>query len=84
MRANLDPFGLFNLIFATPMDAGGLDANNMPGCGGFDDWRDLEHFFLGLMVECRSFGDEFRKSINAEPDSVVKDRRRKQWLKTHW
>jgi hypothetical protein len=86
MRENLDPFGLFNLIFNTPMDAGGLDANHMPGCGGFDDCRDPEHFFLGLMVEYRSFGDEFRKSINAEPDPVIKDRRRKQylWFKTNW
>jgi len=62
----------------------------MPGCsgpgGGFDDCRDPEHFFLGLMVNYRIFGDEFRNKINNEPDPIVQDRRRKQylWFKTNW
>jgi hypothetical protein len=85
-RPNLDPFGLYANIYTTPMAAGGLDANNMPGCeAGFDDCRDPEHFFLELMKRYRLAGDDFRARIlSGAPD--VRARRRAQylWLKEHW
>jgi VCBS repeat protein len=86
LRSNLNPFGLYALIYTTPMSAGGLDANNMPGCeAGFDDCRDPEHFFLELIKRYRLAGDNFRSRIlNGAPD--VRARRRAQyiWLKQHW
>jgi hypothetical protein len=86
MRANSDPFGIFASIFTTSMTAGGLDANNMPGCDpAFDDCRDPEHFFLGLMKRYRLAGEDFRTLIlTGAPD--VSERRRAQynWLKQHW
>lgn len=86
MRSNLDPFGLFARIYTTPMSAGGLDANNMPGCeAGFDDCRDPEHFFLELMKRYRLAGDDFRSRI-LTGSADVRDRRRAQylWVKEHW
>lgn len=86
MRANADPFNLFARIFTTPMAAGGLDANNMPGCDpGFDDCRDPEHFFLGLMKHYRLNGDEFRKRIlNGAADARERRRGQYVWLKQNW
>lgn len=87
MRTNADPFGLFKRIYQTPMNAGGLDANNMPGCTGpFDDCRDPEHFFLQLIKRYRLHGDDFRALINNSPDASIRNRRRAQylWLKQHW
>jgi hypothetical protein len=86
LRANKDPFGKFALIFQTPMDAGGLDANNMPGCEpGFDDCRDPEHFFLGLLKHYRINGDGFRERIlNGTPESRSRRRAQYLWLKQHW
>ena len=87
MRANKDPFALFKRIYQTPMNAGGLDANNMPGCTQpFDDCRDPEHFFLQLIKKYRLHGDDFRDLINNSPDASVRARRRVQylWLKQHW
>ena len=86
MRSNRDPFNLFKLIYQTPMSAGGLDANNKPGCGEFDDCRDPEHFFLQLTKRYRLHGDDFRALINNSPDPEVRRRRRAQylWLKQHW
>jgi hypothetical protein len=87
MRANADPFGLFKRIYQTPMNAGGLNANNMPGCiGPFDDCRDPEHFFLQLIKRYRLHGDDFRDLINSSPDASIRNRRRAQylWLKQHW
>ena len=86
MRSNLDPFALFARIYSTPMSAGGLDANNMPGCDTtFDDCRDPEHFFLGLMKHYRLNGDGFRARILTGPVDA-RDRRRGQylWLKQYW
>jgi hypothetical protein len=86
LRADKDPFGKFALIYQTPMSAGGLEANNMPGCDPtFDDCRDPEHFFLGLLKHYRLNGDEFRNRILNGP-ADVRNRRRAQylWLKQHW
>jgi hypothetical protein len=84
LRANKDPFNLFALIYQTPMESGGLDADNMPGCeAGFDDCRDPEHFFLQLIKWYRLNGNEFRSRVINGP---AKERRRAQylWVKQHW
>lgn len=86
MLTHADPFNIFKLIYETSMSAGGLDANNMPGCESFDDCRDPEHFFLQLIKRYRLHGDEFRELINNTTDPAVANRRRAQylWLKQHW
>lgn len=86
LRANKDPFTMFARIFQTPLQNGGLDANNMPGCDtAFDDCRDPEHFFIGLMIDYRLNGDEFRSQILNGP-VAARSRRRAQylWFKQHW
>jgi hypothetical protein len=87
LRQNRDPFHIFDLIFNTSMDAGGLDAKNMPGCdGAFDDCRDPEHFFIQLARRYRIAGDLFRHRILAAPTPDERRRRLKQylWIKEHW
>lgn len=87
LRQNADPFQIFNLIFNTSMDAGGLDAANMPGCAGtFDDCRDPEHFFIQLTRRYRIAGNLFRSRIMSAPTPEERNRRLKQyqWIKQHW
>jgi hypothetical protein len=87
LRQNRDPFHIFDSIFNTSMDAGGLDAKNMPGCdGAFDDCRDPEHFFIQLARRYRIAGDLFRHRILAAPTPDERRRRLKQylWIKEHW
>jgi FG-GAP-like repeat/FG-GAP repeat len=87
LRANLDPFHLFASIFTTSMDAGGLDAGNMPGCDStFDDCRDPEHFFIQLVRRYRIAGDFFRFRITSAATAAERQRRLKQylWIKQHW
>jgi hypothetical protein len=92
LRAEKDPFGLYQLIYETSMADGGLDASNKPGCDPtFDSCRDnatdagAEHFFLQLISRYRLDGDEFRARILNGP-LQVRTRRHAQylWVKQHW
>ena len=87
LRANLDPFHIFNLIYNTPMDQGGLDASHMPGCDGtFDDCRDPEHFFIQLARRYRIAGDMFRDQIWNGATPEIRHRRQLQYtfIQQHW
>ncbi len=87
LRANLDPFHIFNLIYNTPMDQGGLDASHMPGCDGtFDDCRDPEHFFIQLARRYRIAGDIFRDQIWHGSSVEIRHRRQLQYafIQKYW
>ncbi|MCW5631797.1 MAG: VCBS repeat-containing protein [Rubrivivax sp.] len=86
LRDGKDPFGVFDQIYKTGMAAGGLDANNMPGCEpGFDDCRDPEHFFIGLSKRYRIDGDTFRfKVLNGSAESRARRRQQYLWIKENW
>jgi len=87
LRANSDPFHIFNLIYNTPMDQGGLDASHMPGCDtSFDDCRDPEHFFIQLARRYRIAGDLFRDQIWNGQTAEIRHRRQLQYdfIRNHW
>jgi hypothetical protein len=56
------------------------------GSGNFNDCRDGEHYFLGLLNRYRLYGDEFRQAIRTtqEPGRQARMLFQYRWLRDHW